>query len=55
MNYRETDTYIMYKKLTAEENRKAVKKALWQVPVFMVSLYTGWLGFIYFIVWLWNI
>lgn len=49
------DTYYFVTKLTAKENRKAILRALWQVPLFMGAMYGGMYGFFYFLLWVWKL
>ena len=55
MKIQETTEYRMVKMLTAQENRKAVLNALWKVPLSMACMYAGMYGFMYFLLWLWQI
>ncbi len=55
MRIQETEEYRLVKQLTAKENRTAIKKALWQVPAAMFTVYAGMWGFMYFILWIWNL
>lgn len=55
MKIQETTEYRMVKMITAQKNRKAVLNALWKVPLSMACMYAGMYGFMYFLLWLWQI
>ena len=52
MRIQETEEYRIVKQLTSEENNQLLRKALWQVPFAMGTVYASMYAFIYFFLWI---
>lgn len=52
MRIQETEEYRIVKQLTSEENKQLLRKALWQIPVAMGTVYASMYAFIYFFLWI---
>ena len=52
MRIQETEEYRIVKQLTSEENKRLLRKAVWQVPIAMATMYTGMYTFMYLFLWL---
>lgn len=55
MRIKETEEYRIVKQLTSQENKKAILNALWKVPLGMAVMYASMYGFMYFMLFIWNL
>lgn len=45
--------YKIVKQITSKENKKAIKKAMIEMAIFMSAFYVGIYGFVKLIFWIW--